>query len=385
MSLKAFLSYAKEDQNRAQEYYDLLLQEGVIPWMDVKCILPGQNWEMEVDKAISDANIIILLLSKQSVNKRGFVQREVNDAIERLRYKQPTDIYIIPLLLEQCDVPSYIATRLQYVDLSSPGAWDQVRASLILAAKQQSIDLAQGINAGPFRVFTDKLEDQWAGAPGHDIKIEYPRLESVSYPAFAKELTLLFGGRATRALIESRRNPWNQSPNLFLEIGGFASMNGRWDEFRIVHATDQFLSLVYKVGCYGAGAAHPNSYFQTYNFSMHERIILLKLENFFSDFSSAITRISELSVAELCHNYWSRTGEQPDEHQLNWFKSGAGTDIKNFEYFTASADHFTFLFAPYQVSSFAMGMWSADVPFYNLHDLLKPGGPHLLAALARSV
>lgn len=385
MSLKIFLSYAKEDQNRALEYYDLLLQEGVIPWMDVKCILPGQNWEMEVDKAISDANIIILLLSKQSVNKRGFVQREVNDAIERLRYRQPTDIYVIPLLLEQCDVPDYIATRLQYVDLSSSGAWDQVRASLILAAKQQSIHLAKGINSGPFRVFTDKLEDQWAGVPGHDIKIEYPRFESVSHPIFAKELTLLFGGRATRALIESRRNPWNQSPDLFPEIGGFASMNGRWDEFRIVHATDQFLSLVYKVGWYGAGAAHPNSYFQTYNFSMHERIILLNLENYFSDFNSAIMRISELVLAELCHNYWSRTGEQPDEHQLNWFKSGSAADIKNFKNFTVSSDHFTFLFAPYQVSSFAMGMWSADVSFYNLHDLLKPGGPHLLAALARSV
>jgi hypothetical protein len=118
---------------------------------------------------------------------------------------------------------------------------------------------------------------------------------------------------------------------------------------------------------------------------MHERIILLNLENYFSDFNSAIMRISELVLAELCHNYWSRTGEQPDEHQLNWFKSGSAADIKNFKNFTVSSDHFTFLFAPYQVSSFAMGMWSADVSFYNLHDLLKPGGPHLLAALARSV
>lgn len=384
MPLNVFLSYAKEDQGRAVEYYDLLLQEGVNPWMDVKCILPGQNWETEIDKAISDANIIILLLSKKSVNKRGFVQREVNEAIERLRYKQPTDIYIIPLLLEQCDIPSYISTRIQYIDLSSPMAWDKVRESLVLAAKQQSIDLVQGMKIGPFRVFSKVLEDSWTGTPGHNIKIEYPRFQSTRYPKFAEELTYFFCGRATQALIESRQNPWDQWPDRFPKTGEFISTNGRWDEFGIVHTTDNFLSLVYQIGWYGAGAAHPNNSFQTYNVSMLDRIILLRLNDFFSDFKSAIIRISEICIAELSHNYWNRTGEHPDQRQLDWFKSGAGAEIDNFRHFTVSAKHFTFLFAPYQVSSFAMGTWSTDVSFYKLHDLLKPGGPHLLAASAHS-
>lgn len=182
MPLKVFVSYAKEDRGLALHYYDLLAQEGASPWIDEKHLLPGQNWEAEIEKAFSDANVVVLLLSNKSVNKRGFVQREANDAIERLRYKQPTDIYVIPLLLETCEVPAHIAGRLQYVNLSTPRAWDQVRASLKLAAEQQSIELAQGQNIGPFRVFTERLEDQWRGAPGHDIKIEYPRFESASRP-----------------------------------------------------------------------------------------------------------------------------------------------------------------------------------------------------------
>jgi len=380
MSLKVFVSYAKEDQELALKYYDLLLQEGAIPWMDVKRLLPGQNWEAEIDKAFSDANVVVLLLSKQSVSKRGFVQREANDAIERLKFKQPTDIYVIPLLLEPCDVPSYIAERLQYVDLSTPGAWEQVRASLKLAAEQQSIELTQGITAGPFRVFTDKIEDQWKGAPGHDIKIEYPRFESTSHAGFAKELTAFFWGRGMRALVESRQKPWDQSPELFPEIDGFTAMNGRWDGFGIVHASPQFLSLAYEVGWYGAGTAHPNFYFETYNFSMQERLQLLNLEDFFSEASSAIKRISELCIADLSRDYWSRTGEKPDERQLKWFSDGAGPDLKNFGAFTVSADHFTFLFAPYQVSSYAMGRWSANVSFYDLLEMLKPDGPYLLAS-----
>ncbi|MFZ2269148.1 MAG: TIR domain-containing protein [Azonexus sp.] len=384
MSLKIFVSYAKEDRDLALKYYDLLLQEGAAPWMDVKHLLPGQNWEAEIDKAFSDANVVVLLLSKQSVNKRGFVQREANDAIERLRYKQPTDIYVIPLLLEPCDVPSHISGRLQYVDLSTAGAWDQVKTSLKIAAEQQSIELARGLDAGPFRVFTEKLEDKWQGAPGHDIKIEYPRFESASIPGIARELTLFFSGRAAKTQIESRQKSWDQSPDLYPEADEFRAMNGRWDSFGVVYATNQLLSLAYEVGWYGAGAAHPNSHFETYNFSMQDRLYLLNLEDFFKDGPAAINRISELCIAALCREYWNRMGEKPDDDQLKWFQDGAGPNNENFTTFTVSADHFTFLFAPYKVSAYAMGRWSVDVSFYDLLDVLQVDGLHLLAAPART-
>lgn len=380
MSLKLFISYAKEDRDLALTYYNLFLQEGVSPWMDVKNLLPGQNWEAEIDKAFSDANVVVLLLSKKSINKRSFVQREANDAIERLRYKQPSDIYVIPLLLEPCDVPSHIAGRLQYVDLNTAGAWSQVQASLKIAAKQQSIELAEGLDAGPFRVFTDKLEEQWHGIPGHDIKIEYPRFESVSLPDIAKELTFFFSGRATRTLIESRQKPWDQSPDLFPNTDKFTAMNGRWDGFWVVHSTPQLLSLAYEVGWYGAGTPHPNSRFETYNFAIHDRLHLLGLEDFFKNWPTAINRISELCIAALGRECWSRTGEKPDDDQLKWFQAGAGPDVENFTAFTVSADHFTFLFAPYQVSSYAMGRWSVNVSFYDLLDVLQTDGLYRLAA-----
>lgn len=384
MSLKVFMSYAKEDRDRALKYYDLFLQEGASPWMDVKHLLPGQNWEAEIDKAFSDANVVVLLLSKQSVNKRGFVQREANDAIDRLRYKQPTDIYVIPLLLEPCDVPSHIAGRLQHVDLSTAGAWSQVQASLRIAAEQQSIELAKGLNVGPFRVFTEKLEEQWNGVPGHDIKIEYPRFESASIPNIAKELTFFFSGRAAKTLIESRQKPWDQSPDLFPKIDGFTAMNGRWDDFGVVHSTPELLSLAYEVGWYGAGAAHPNSHFETYNFATQDRLHLLGLEDFFKDGPVAIARISELCIDALGREYWSRMDEKPDDGQLKWFQDGAGPNIENFTAFTVSADHFTFLFAPYQVSSYAMGRWSVDVSFYDLLDVLQEDGLYRLAASSRT-
>jgi hypothetical protein len=378
--LSVFISYSSEDRELALKYYDLLAQEGTSPWMDVKKLLPGQNWDAEIEKALSDAHVVILLLSKRSVSKRGFVQREANEAIERLRYKQPTDIYVIPLLLEPCDVPDQIARRLQYVDLSIQGAWEQVRASLKLAAEQQSVELAQGLSVGPFQVFTERGEDQWEGTPGHDTRVEYPRFESASLPEFANELTLFFGGRATRVLLESRQKPWDQSPDLFENRSRFTSMNGRWDGFGIVHATDRLLSLTYDIGWYGAGAAHPNSYFETYNFALLDRIYILNLEDFFIEMSAALKRVSELCIAGLSRDYWSRIGEKPDGDALKWFNEGAGENLDNFTAFTVSPDHFTFLFSPYQVGPYAMGSWSVDVSYYDLLDVLKPNGLHTLAA-----
>ena len=380
MTLKVFISYAREDRERALHYYDLFAKEGVSPWIDVKQLLPGQSWEAEIDRALSDAHVVVLLLSKRSVTKRGFVQREANDAIDRLRYKQPTDIYVIPLLLDQCEVPSFIAGRLQYVDLNVDGAWDQVKASLRIASEQQSIQIEQGTISGPFNVFVEKIEDDWEGLPGHEIDIEFPRFESRTKSSVAKELSALFMGRAYRTMLSARQKPWDQYPDEFRERHPGSTANGRWDAYGIVHATDRMLSITYEIGWYGAGAAHPNSYFETYNFAFPERLLELNLEEFFVEPQIAIARISEICIRELSKEFWQRTGEKPEEDQVTWFHTGAGADAKNFAAFTVSEDHFTFLFAPYQVSSYAMGRWSADVSFYDLLDFLKPDGPHTFAS-----
>lgn len=380
MSLKVFISYAKEDRAQALTYFERLSDEGFSPWIDTKKLLPGQNWEAEIERAFSDANVVILLMSKNSVSKRGFVQREANDAIERLRYKQPTDIYVIPLLLNQCEVPSHIAGRLQYLDVSTPGAWEQVLTSLKLAAEQQSIEITNGLPIGPFRVFTERFEEQWQGAPGHDISIEYPRFESTQQPEIAKELSQLFSGIAVKALIDGRQKPWDQSPELFPNIDNFPAMNGRWDSFGVVHATTKLLSLSYDIGWFGAGAAHPNSHFETYNFSLVERLQALTLPDFFVERDEAVKRISTLCIDALSREYWSRVGEKPDEEQMKWFREGAGENFENFSAFTVSHDHFTFLFPPYQVACYALGRWSTDVSFYDLLDVLRPDGPHQYAA-----
>lgn len=385
MALTVFISYAREDRDRALHYYSLFKAEGVSPWIDVKNLLPGQNWEVEINRAFGEANVVVLLLSPRSVSKRGFVQREANEAIERLRYKQPTDIYVLPLLLESCDVPSQIAGRLQYVDLSSDGAWDQVKAALRVASEQQSIQLEQGVVHGPFTMFSERLQEKRDGWPGYEVEIDYPRFESLLKPDAAKELSAFFSGRAYKTLIGECQKPWDQSPEFFEDYHPDTTRNGRWEGFGVAHATDRLLSLSYEVGWYGAGAAHPNMHFETYNFAYAEHLCQLELHDFFLDSATALKRVSEICIQSLSREYWERMGERPDENQVRWFEKGAGAKLENFSSFTVSSDHFTFLFAPYQVSAYAMGRWAADVSFYDLLDMLKPNGPHVFALVSHPV
>ena len=122
-------------------------------------------------------------------------------------------------------------------------------------------------------------------------------------------------------------------------------------------------------------------HFETFNFAYSDRLVRLQLDEFFVDFEAALKIISETCIRSLAREYWERTGERPDAAQLKWFEEGAGAKRENFDAFTVGTDRFTFLFAPYQVSAYALGRWAADVSFYDLLDFLRDGGPAELALI----
>ena len=100
-----FISYAHEDQSFALEIYEILREQGLSPWLDVKKLLPEQEWKLEIEKAIRDSDIFIACLSKNSVDKKGFVQAELKRALDVADLMPEGKVYIIPVRLDECDVP----------------------------------------------------------------------------------------------------------------------------------------------------------------------------------------------------------------------------------------------------------------------------------------
>lgn len=114
--LKVFLCHASADKPKVRELYERLKSEGWIdPWLDVVKLLPGQHWTTVIKQSLDDADVVIIFISNNSINREGFVQREMNKAWDLSLEKPRSVIYLIPLRLEECDVPYDLRER-QWAD-----------------------------------------------------------------------------------------------------------------------------------------------------------------------------------------------------------------------------------------------------------------------------
>ena len=74
--------------------------------MDVHDIQVGQNWDFEIQKALDQATLIIAFLSEHAIDRRGYIQKELKQALEKYKEKLVDDIYIIPVLLDEIEIPA---------------------------------------------------------------------------------------------------------------------------------------------------------------------------------------------------------------------------------------------------------------------------------------
>jgi hypothetical protein len=103
--LKVFLCHSKDDKEQVRKLYLRLLSLGCQPWLDDESLLPGQDWDSEIRKAIRSSHVFIACLSSGSVTKRGYVQKEIRFALDVASEIPEDDIFIVPIKLEPCEVP----------------------------------------------------------------------------------------------------------------------------------------------------------------------------------------------------------------------------------------------------------------------------------------
>jgi len=124
MKVKAqiFLSYAREDEKKVEKLYQKLSAAGFKPWMDKKDILPGERWKSSIRRAIRRSDFFLVCLSVNSIDKRGWVQREMKQALDIWKEKLDSDIYLIPVRLEDCEMPESLR-GFQWVNLFEEDSW----------------------------------------------------------------------------------------------------------------------------------------------------------------------------------------------------------------------------------------------------------------------
>lgn len=127
--VQVFLCYARQDEKSVTVIYDKLESNSFEPWMDIRDILPGQNWDNEIQRAIKESDFFVVCLSSNSTNKRGIIQKEIKRAIDIQDEKLESDIYIIPVRLEKCAVPERLL-KFQWLDLFNEDGYQRLFKAL---------------------------------------------------------------------------------------------------------------------------------------------------------------------------------------------------------------------------------------------------------------
>jgi hypothetical protein len=126
--LKVFLCHAHADRDPVRALYARLTQDGVDAWLDKAKLLPGQDWELEIRKAVREADVVVVCLSKQ-FNQAGFRQKEVRLALDTAMEKPEGEIFIIPARLEECDNLESLR-KWHWVDLFEDDGYEMLMYAL---------------------------------------------------------------------------------------------------------------------------------------------------------------------------------------------------------------------------------------------------------------
>ncbi len=126
-----FISYARENSKAARRLFRDLKGAGLIPWLDKESLIAGQNWKIGINKAISSSRYFIPIFSSVSVSKRGYIQKEFKYALDVLDEFPESQIFIIPIRLDDCKIPYQRLEHIEYVDLFP--SWNAGKAKILSA------------------------------------------------------------------------------------------------------------------------------------------------------------------------------------------------------------------------------------------------------------
>jgi len=152
--LRVFLCHAHADRDAVKALYirltkdgvdawldkeNRLTKDGVDAWLDKEKLLPGQDWELEIRKAVREADVVVVCLSKQ-FNQAGFRQKEVRLALDTAMEQPEGEIFIIPARLEECDTLESLR-KWHWVDLFEGNGYEMLMRALRARADKVGVNL----------------------------------------------------------------------------------------------------------------------------------------------------------------------------------------------------------------------------------------------------
>ena len=110
--LRVFLCHASQDKPAVRDLYQRLAAEPWIdPWLDEEKLLPGQDWNLEIEKAVESSDAVIVCISSTSIAKEGYVQKELRQVLNIALEKLEGAIFVLPVRLDDCPLPRQLRDK----------------------------------------------------------------------------------------------------------------------------------------------------------------------------------------------------------------------------------------------------------------------------------
>lgn len=110
--------------------------------------MPGQDWQEEISRAVRKSESVVVCLSRSSVTKEGFVQKEIRFALDVADEKPPGTIFIIPVRLEEVDVPDRLS-KWHWLNYFESGSYEKLILALDNRAASLGIPAARTVPVAP--------------------------------------------------------------------------------------------------------------------------------------------------------------------------------------------------------------------------------------------
>src|SRR4030042_105031 len=104
-SLRVFLCHSSGDKPAVRELHQRLCAEGIDAWLDEEKLLPGQDWQREIPKVVRASDVVIVCLSRGSITKAGYIQKEIKFALDVADEQPEGAIFLIPAKRDEWEVP----------------------------------------------------------------------------------------------------------------------------------------------------------------------------------------------------------------------------------------------------------------------------------------
>jgi hypothetical protein len=121
-----FISHSSKDDQAVDDFRVELEMAGIMSWIDHVHLPPGYDWDIGIEKALTRAKIMIVILTPEAIASK-------NVRAEWMRFRDQ-DREIFPVKLKSCNTPLFLATY-QVVDLSDKNLYEAELKRLITAIR----------------------------------------------------------------------------------------------------------------------------------------------------------------------------------------------------------------------------------------------------------